>query len=168
MLRSLPLCAVGWAACATMIPVTLGAGEAKELKIVASASDPNPVLVRLKQENSGVVIRSAQDLAAHATKPGDPKDLAIQKAMESELAKRLKLETIDWTKHMVLVVQGHATQGEAGSIKFESPKIEGKVLTVSWKQEHRATRAPYAGPPTAFALVERLEADVKFVAPAKK
>jgi hypothetical protein len=156
------------AAWTMMIPVTLRAGEPKELKIIASASDPNPVLVRLKQEDSGVVIRSAQELVAHSSKAGSAKDPAIQKAMESELAKRLKVESIDWSKQMVLVVQGHGTQGEYGTIKFQSPKIEGKALVVPWKQENRVQIASAAGPPTGFALVERSERDVKFVSSTKK
>lgn len=151
-----------------MMPTTLRADEPMELKIIASASDPDPVLVRLKQENSGVVLRSAQELVAHSSKADSAKDAAIQKAMESELAKRLKLENIDWSKQMVLAVQGHATKGEYGTIRFGPPKIDGKVLTVSWKQEHRVTRLATVGPPTGFALVERSEGDVKFIAPAKK
>jgi hypothetical protein len=169
MSRSLQLSVASLvAAWAMMIPMTLRADEPKELKIIASASDPDPLLVRLKQEDSGVVIRSAQELVAHSSKADSAKDPAIQKAMESELAKRLKVESIDWSKQMVLAVQGHPTRGEYGTIKFGSPKIEGKVLTVQWKQENRVALTTAVGPPTGFALVERSEGDVKFVPPAKK
>jgi len=168
MSRNLQLFVVSLVAAWAMIPVMLRAGEPKELKILASASDPNPVLVRLKQEDSGVVLRSAEELVAHASKASDAKDTAIQKAMAAELAKRLKVESIDWSKQMVLVVQGHGTKGEFGTIKFESARIDGKVVTVEWKQENRVSLASHDGPPTGFALVERSEGEVKFVPAAKK
>jgi hypothetical protein len=156
------------AAWSILIPATLRAGEPIEVKIIASASDPDPHLVRLKKEDSGVVIRSAAELVAHTKKADSAIDPAVQKAMESELATRLKVESIDWTKQMVLIVQGRATKGEYGFIKFAPLKIEGKVLTVPWQQENRVSLVSAAGPPTGFALVERLEAEAKFVPPAKK
>jgi formylglycine-generating enzyme required for sulfatase activity len=146
-----------------MAPVGLRAEEPKERKIIASASAPDPFLVRLKKGDSGIVIRCAQDLVAHSSMPDSAKDPAVQQAMESELAKFLKVESIDWSKQMALAVQGHPSNGERGSIKFDPPKIDGKVLLVFWKQEHDATRAAYEGPPTGFALVERFEGEVNFV-----
>jgi sulfatase modifying factor 1 len=159
MSRSL-LCLAAWVA---LVPLTLRAEEPKELKIIASASEANPSLIRLKKDDSGVVIRSAQELVALSSKPDSAKDPEVQKARVSELAKRLKVDDIDWNKQMVLAVQGHATRGEFGTIKLDSPTIEGKVLTVHWKQENRVTRAPFQGPPTGFALVERFVGDVKFL-----
>jgi hypothetical protein len=162
--RSVAGLAVAWA----MMPMTLRADEPKEVKIIASASDPDPLLVRLKEEDSGVVLRSARELVAHSSKADSAKDPAIQKAMESELAKRLRVESIDWSKQMVLAVQGHSTTGEYGTIRFGPPQIRGKVLMVPWKQENRVSLASAAGPPTGFALVERSEGVVKFVPGAKK
>src|SRR5262245_14285699 len=151
------------AACAA-VPVALGAEEPKVPKIITSASDTDPYLVRLKKTDSGVVIRSAEELVSLSGKPDSAKDPAVQKAMEAELAKFLKVDGIDWGKQLVLAVQGHPSHGEAGTIKFDAPAIEGKVLVVHWKQENRsAGRAPYRGPPTGFALVERFEGDVNFV-----
>src|SRR5262245_10624282 len=144
-------------------PVPLRAGEPKEVKIIASASEADPLLVQLKKDDSGVVIRSAQELVALSKKADSAKDAAVQKAMEAELAKLLKVQSIDWSKHMILAVQGRPTKGEWGTIKFGSLKIEGMALSVPWKQENRATRAPYQGPPTGFCLVERFDGDVKFV-----
>jgi sulfatase modifying factor 1 len=157
---SVALLVTTWAA---PVPMTLCAQELNGLKIIASASDSDPVLVRLKKNDTGVVIRSAQELITYSSKPASAKDPAVQKAIESELAKRLKVDSIDWSKQMVLAVQGRPTNGESGAIKFESPKIEGKVLLVFWKQENRVTRLPYRGPPTGFALVERFEGKVTFL-----
>jgi hypothetical protein len=168
MLRSLQLAAGLGVAWAMTLSVTLRADEAKELKVIASASDPNPDLVRLKKEDSGVVLRSPEDLVAHSSKARSAKDPDVQKEMEAKLAKRLKVKSIDWGKQMVLVVQGHATAGEMGSIKFGSPKSEDKALKVPWKQENRVSLVSYKGPPTGFALVDRTEGDVTFVAAPKK
>jgi len=151
------------AAWAALVPLSLPAEEAKELKILASAGEANPGLVRLKKDDSGVVIRSAQELVAHSEKPDSAKDHAVGKAAEAELAKRLKVESIDWSKHMVLAVQGHPTRGEFGLIKLDPPKIEGKTLLVTWKQENRVYRAPYQGPPTGFILVERFDGEANFL-----
>jgi formylglycine-generating enzyme len=160
MSRGLLFSAAGLVAVCAAVPLALRADESKEPKIIASASTTDPYLVQLKKTDSGVVIRSAEELVAHSTKPDSTKDPATQKAMEAELAKFLKVEAIDWSKQMVLAVQGHPTRGEHGSIKFDVPKIEGKVLLVHWKQEGHVARASYRGPPTGFALVERFEGEV--------
>jgi formylglycine-generating enzyme required for sulfatase activity len=152
------------AAGAVVVPLALRAEEPKAPKIIATASDSDPYLVRLKKDDSGVVIRSAEELVAHSTKPDSAKDSAVQKAMESELAKFLKVEGIDWSNQMVLAVQGHPSHGERGTVKFDPPRIERKTLVVLWKQENRVGgRAPHRGPPTGFALVERFEGEVHFV-----
>ena len=157
---SVALLATTWSA---LVPMTLCAQQPDELKITASASDSDAVLVRLKKNDTGVVIRSAQELVAYSSKPASAKDPTVRKAIESELAKRLAVDSIDWSKQMVLAVQGRPTKGEFGTIKFDSPSVAGKVLLAPWKQEHCAFRFAYKGPPTGFALVERFEGEVKFL-----
>jgi formylglycine-generating enzyme required for sulfatase activity len=146
-----------------IVPLAPCADEPKEPKIIASASVTELSLVQLKKQDSGVVIRSAEELVAHSNKPDSAKDSAVQKAMEAELAKFLNVEGIDWSKQMVLAVHGHFTQGGRGNIRFDVPKIEGKVLVVTWKQENRIIRALSGGPPTGFALVERFEGEVNLI-----
>ena len=148
---------------ATVLPMTLRGQAPKELKILASTSDTEPNLIRLKKDDSGVVIRSAQELVAHSPKPDSAKDPASQKEAEAALARALKVEKIDWSKQMILAVQGHPTRGEAGSIRFDVPRITAKVLRVVWNQEHRVTRFPYKGPPTGIALVDRLDGEIVFL-----
>jgi formylglycine-generating enzyme required for sulfatase activity len=159
LLLSVTCLVAAWAA---MLPRALHAEEPTAPKIIASASDPGPVVVRLMTDDSSVAIRSAEELVAHSNKPDFAKDSAVQKATEAELVKRLKVESIDWSKQMILVVQGHPSRGEMGVIKFDPPVIEGKILLVSWKQENHVTRAAYQGPPTGFALLERYEGKVNF------
>lgn len=151
------------AAWAMMNPMTLRADEPRELKIIASL-DKWSGLIQYKKEDSGVVIRNAQELVAQSSKPDSAMDPAVQKAMESELAKLLKVPGINWSKQMVLAVNGHQTG--FGSIKFDSLKVDGKILTVTWRQEER----PALGfsVPTGLVLVERFEGEVKFVPLVKK
>jgi formylglycine-generating enzyme required for sulfatase activity len=151
------------AAWAVIVTLVASADEPKEPKIVASASVPRPALVRFKNDDTGVVIRSPEELVAHSDKPDAAKDPAVQKATVAELVKLLNVDGIDWDKQMVLAVQGHPDGGAPGVIKFDPPKIEGKVLLVSWKQEGHPARAVYRGPPTGFALVERFEGEVTFL-----
>src|SRR6516225_508300 len=114
---SVALLATTWSA---LVPMTLCAQQPDELKITASASDSDAVLVRLKKNDTDVVIRSAQELVAYSSKPASAKDPTVRKAIESELAKRLAVDSIDWSKQMVLAVQGRPTKGEFGTIKFDS------------------------------------------------
>jgi len=151
------------AAWAVMIPNTLRAQESKDLKIIASL-DNWTVPIRLKKEDSGVVIRNAEELVAHSSKPGSAKDPVAQKKMESELWKLLKVDGIDWSKQMILVVTGH--RAGYALIKFDSLKIEGKILTVTWKQEERPTLGSTV--PSGLVIVERFDGEVKFVPFAKK
>ena len=142
---------------------SLRAGETTELKILARASDPNPVEFRLEKDDSGAVIRDARELVAHSIKLDSADDPAVQKEMEKRLALRLMVKQIDWSKQMVLVAQGQPTRGEYGNIKFESPRIERTVIMVPWIQERRVTRVAYNGPPIGFCLVERFDGEVKFL-----
>jgi sulfatase modifying factor 1 len=143
-----------------LLPIALLVGTFASLRadgpprIVASASNPEPFLVRIDKDESGIVLRNAKDLADRAGKNANS---------EAELAKALNVSRIDWDKQMVLVVRGRPGNGEAGSIGFDPPAVEGKALVVRWKQDHRATRFPYTGPPTGFALVEKFAGDVTFV-----
>jgi hypothetical protein len=114
------------AAWAGIVPLALGAEEPKGPKIVASGSDSDPFLVRLKKDDSAVVLRSAQELVAHSSKPDSAKDLEVRKEMESALAKFLKLESIDWSKQMVLAVRG-VPGTKADRVHFDSLRVEGSV-----------------------------------------
>ena len=104
-----------------------------------------------------------RELVALSSKPDSAKDPKAQKEAESALAMRLNVESIDWSKRMILAVKGRPTRGEHGSIRFDAPKIQGKVLLIPWHQENRITRAPYAGPPMGFALVDRFEGEITFL-----
>jgi formylglycine-generating enzyme required for sulfatase activity len=160
LLLSVTCLVAAWAA---LLLMTLRAEEPAAPKIIASASDSDPVLVRLEKEDTGVVIRSAEELVAHSSKPDAAKDPAVQKATEADLLKRLKVASIDWSKQMVVAVNGRPSKGEYGAIKFDTPILDGKTLLVIWNQEHHAGRAAYKGPPTGFALLERFEGEVTFI-----
>ena len=145
-----------------ILPAPLRAQDAREMKTIATAKDSSrsasigPFL--LKRE--GVVIRSAEDLAILSNKAKSAKDPAVQKEMQAELAKLLKVDAIDWSKQMALAVRGEPGT-KADRVRFESLKVENSTLTVAWKV---IPRPPHAGPgsPIALILVERFDGDVKF------
>jgi hypothetical protein len=154
-------------ACA-LLPA-LAAEDAREMTIIASAQDSStasrigPVVLEVP---GGVVIRSAEELAALSPKAASAKDATVQKEMEAELAKLLELDAIDWSKHMALAVRGEPGT-KADRVKFDSLRIEDKVLTVTWRVK---PRPPHAGPgtPIALILVDRFDGEVKFVSSGQR
>jgi hypothetical protein len=162
MSQSLQLVGAVLVVCA-VLSVQLRAEDAQELKIIASVQDSvkeaaiGPVQLA---DYGGVAIRSAEELVALSSKAKSAKDLAVQKEIESELAKLLDVDAIDWSKQMVLAVRGEPGT-KADRVHFDSLKVEGKVLTVAWKVKQRP---PHAGPgtPIGLILVERFDGEVKF------
>jgi hypothetical protein len=149
-------------ACA-VLAAPLRAEDAPEVKIIASAQDsPREASIGpVRLDNyGGVVIRSAEELVAHSSKPDAAKDPAVRKEVEAELARVLEVDAIDWGKQMVLAVRGVPGTG-ADRVHFDSLKVEGKVLTVAWRVRQRP---PHAGPgtPIAVILVTRFDGEVKF------
>jgi hypothetical protein len=152
-----------------ILPATARAEDAKELRTFASAQDSSRAAhigpVQLDEPGS-VVIRSAEELVGFSSKAKSAKDRAVQKEIEAELAKVLLLDAIDWNKQMVLAVRGEPGTN-ADRVRFDSLKVEDKVLTVAWKVN---ARPPHAGPgtPIALILVERFDGEVKFVPSGQK
>lgn len=146
-----------------VLAVPSSAEEAHDVKIIAAAQDsPNvgnigPIHL---EQNATIVIRSAEELVARSTKATTAKDAATQKEMQTELAKLLQVDAIDWRTQMVVAVRGEPGT-KADRVHFDSLKIEGKVLTVAWKVKQRP---PHAGPgtPIALILVDRFDGEVKF------
>lgn len=163
MSRSWQLLVACLALAGASLPAPLRGGDAKELKIIASAQDsPRASSIGPVQLNDfgGVAIRSAEELVARSSAPGDAKDAATQKAMTGELAKLLEVEGIDWSKQMVLAVRGEPGT-KADRVHFDSLRVEGNVLTVTWKVKRRPPHAG-AGTPIALVLVDRFDGEVKF------
>jgi sulfatase modifying factor 1 len=154
MIRSMSLNAVVLVVAAVMVA---RADEPARPKVLATASEPDRALVRLDKDDSGIVIRSRDELVARAGTP------AAGKTIEADLAKLLNVAGIDWEKQMVLAVRGRPTNGELGIVKFDPPTVAGKTLRVAWKQENHVIRAPHLGPPIGFALVERFAGPVTLV-----
>jgi len=141
----------------------LCAADARDLAIIAGAQDsPRATNIGPVQLNElgGIVIRSAEDLVTHSSKPDSARDPAVQKAMSTELAELLAVDGIDWKKQMVLAVRGEPGT-RADRVHFDSLRVEGKVLTVAYKVKQRP---PHAGPgtPIALILVERFDGEVTF------
>jgi hypothetical protein len=74
--------------------------------------------------------------------------------MDVELAKLLKVDAVDWRKHIVLGVIG---QG------FDSLKYDGKVLTATYVPFKEPLTRLIPPTPKVLVLIERFEDEVKFV-----
>jgi len=152
-----------------ILPATARAEDARELKIIASAQDSTRAATigpLQLDELGGVVIRSAEELVAFSSKAKSAQDPKVQKEIEAELARLLQLDAIDWSKQMALAVRGEPGT-KADKVRFDSLKVENKVLTVAWKV---IPRPPHAGPgtPIALILVDRFDGEVKFVPSGQK
>ena len=105
--------------------------DTKDVKPIATAKGDSRDgrLGSFEIKRHGVAVRSAEELVALTSKAKSATDAAVQKEMEAELAKLLKVDAIDWKKQMVIAVI---------SERFESLTTDGKALT--------ATYVPYKEP----------------------
>jgi hypothetical protein len=161
MIRGLQLTFACLVAAWTILPLTARAQDpTKELKTIATAKDRarsssfGPFWIK----RPGVVIRSAEELVALTNKAASAKDVTVQKAMENELAKLLKVDAIDWSKQTVLGIIGES---------FESLKCDGKVLTATFVPYDETVTRAIPPTPKVLVLIDRVEGEVKFV-PKKK
>jgi hypothetical protein len=132
------------------------APDPKELKPIATARDNerSASIGSFELKTAGVVIRSAEELVALTDKAKSAKDPAVQKEMEAELARLLKVERIDWQKQIVIGVIGEG---------FESLTRDGKGLTATFVPVKETTLRRVPRTPKTLVLIERIEGDVKFV-----
>ena len=146
----------GW----MILPAMARAEDSRELKTIASARDysRSSSIGSFRLDRTGVVIRSAEELVALSRRATAAKDLAVQKEMEAELAKLLKVGAIDWSKQIVLGVIGE---------RFDSLKTDGKVLTATFIHFNEPLTRAIPPTPKILVLIERFEGEVKFV-PKKK
>src|SRR5581483_5545481 len=88
-----------------------------------------------------------------------------QKEATEQLAKRFKLENIDWSKQMVVVATGGRKNTGGYGVEFTGLEVKDKTLTVKWKLNSPKPGSPVTQAithPAAAALVERFDGEVKF------
>jgi hypothetical protein len=155
MSRGLQQCACLLAAWA-ILPATTLAEDARDVKSIAAAKGDSRDgrLGPFEIKRHGVVVRSAEELVALTSEAKSAKDPKVQKEMEAELAKLLKVDAIDWNKQMVIAVIGE---------KIESLKTDGKALTATYVPFKEPLQLAVPPTPKVLVLIERLEGEVKFV-----
>jgi hypothetical protein len=118
------------------------------------------------------VIRTAEEAAVAMGVSADKAKLAdAQKEATEQLAKRFKVEGIDWSKQMVVVATGGRKNTGGYSVEFTGLEVEAKALTVKWKLNAPKPGSPVTQAithPAAAALVERFDGEVKFDPPPPK
>src|SRR5262245_4513558 len=120
-----PQLAVAFLTAWLILPAVARAEDPKELKPIATAKGDSRDgrLGPFEIKRHGVAIRSAEELVGLTSKAKSATDAAVQKEMEAELAKLLKVESIDWKKQMVIAVI---------SQRFESVTTDGKIVTAAY------------------------------------
>jgi hypothetical protein len=139
-----------------ILPAAVRAEDAKQLKPLATVRDDSrsASIGSFQLKTQGVVIRSAEELVALTDKAKSAKDSEVQKAMEAELAKLLKVDAIDWSKQTVLGVIGEG---------FDSLSAEDKVLTATFVPFKEPGGRAVPRTPKVLVVIERFEGEVKFV-----
>jgi hypothetical protein len=113
-----------------------------------------------------IVIRTADEAAvALGAAPDKARDEATRREATSRFAKDLKVDGIDWTKQMVVVVAAGRKNTGGFSVEFTGLEIKNKTLTVKWKlhtPQPGGTVTQVITHPGTAALVGRFDGDVKF------
>ena len=140
-----------------ILPAPALAEDTKELKPIATArgDSRDGRLGPFEIKRHGVAVRSAEELVMLSSEAKSAKDPKVQKEMEAELAKLLKVDAIDWNKQMVLAVI---------SEKFESLTTDGKALTATYIPYKEPLQLAVPPTPKILVLIDRFEGEVKFVA----
>jgi hypothetical protein len=140
-----------------VLPAMAFAEDTRELKPIATAkgNSRDGRLGPFEIKRHGVAVRSAEELVILSSKAQSATDSKIQKEMEAELAKLLKVDAIDWNKQMVIAVI---------SEKFESLTTDGKALTATYIPFKEGMALVVPQTPKILVLIERFEGEVKFVA----
>ena len=143
----------------------------KDLKVFATGSwqyvraDPNG-----PRESQQLVIRSAKELADRPpfNKLDAPAEV-VEKMATAALAKALKVDAIDWTKQMVVVVTAGVKPTGGYRVEITKATQADKTVTVHWKLHtpKGAVTQAFTHPAQA-ALIERVDGEVRFDPPAAK
>jgi hypothetical protein len=124
----------------------------REVKVIAKSP------ARLVPANGHVIIRSAAELVKAQGGKGD------EQAATAALAKQLKTD-IDWTKHMVLVLDGGTQRTGGYSVVVKNLTVKDNVLTVNWMLKGPGPNdivTQVITRPSAVLLVERFGGEVHF------
>lgn len=142
------------------------AADAKptELKVIATGLWRAPVRGGKAQQ---LVLKDADALAAATDRD---KDDAGRKEALAAMAKLFGVDTVDFRKHMIVVVTAGPKPTGGFAVTIEGVRVADKTATVRWK-----LKAPAPGDfvteafthPARAALVERFDGAVKFDPPLK-
>jgi hypothetical protein len=109
------------------------------------------------------VITNGTDLAKHFGYFGAD----VDKRAGEDIARALKVPSIDWKKQMVIcIAAGLHANGER--IRVTSVTLRDKMLIVSYRLEHPADGAAGLCYPAESVLVDRFDGEVKYEAEAGK
>lgn len=141
-----------------------------ERQVIAAAMNseyvPDIGPIHFNRKNGHMTIRSAEELAAKGSAPGNATDAYVQKQATADLAQLLKVNQIDWDKQMVVALDAgeFTTDGVSDALRVEivSVQIINKTLTVSWRLCRPLAKRVTEQRPKAVVLLERWDGAVEF------
>ncbi len=140
--------------------------EDRDLKILARGVWP----VR-QRTPAQLVIRNGEELAlAHRIDAEHAKQMRMQMATEKDVAALLKVKTIDWRKHMLVVVAAGTRPTGGYGVEVLTLPIREKSLTIHWKLNRPAPGSVVSQGmtyPAQMVLVECFKGTVQFNPPIK-
>src|SRR5207253_2946964 len=99
------------------------------LSLLVAAPPPDAPKIHAKTParvaTTSTVIKSAEQLGKLQNTEGDK--------ASANLAKMLKVESIDWTKQMVIVISGGTQRTGGYSVEAKSLEVKDGKLIVNWK-----------------------------------
>jgi len=125
--------------------------------ILALPKEPPKILAQVTKPLSGgsAVIRNDRDLGLHNTSSGPTAQVKVR------LAKDLKVEGIDWDKHLVVCISGGKQKKGGMSVELKSLDVKDGKLIVNWKYNETGGEAEQFYPELVL-LIERFDGEVVF------
>lgn len=144
-----------------------------ERQVIAYAAnnETTPSIGPLVFQEKGrhLTVRNAEDLLPGR---GCSNTIKQRQVRQEELAKILKVKEIDWTKQMVLAIDGGTftsdEESDALRIEIVSLQVVDKTLTVAWRLRRPLAKRVTAQRPKALVLVDRWDGPVEFREAAAK
>jgi hypothetical protein len=117
------------------------------------------------------VIRDAEQLALlHEIDDKNAKDARFQTDVTADIAQLLKVQTIDWKKHMLVVVAAGAKPTGGYRVEILTLAVKDRTLLVQWKLNSPnpdSTVRQARTYPAQMVLIEQFAGPVKFDPPVK-
>lgn len=134
-----------------------------------NATTPSIGPLAFQEKGGHLTVRNAEDLLPGR---GCSNTIKQRQVRQEELAKILRVKEINWTRQMVLAIDGGTftsdEESDALRIEIVSLQVVDKTLTVAWRLRRPLAKRVTAQRPKALVLVDRWDGPVEFREAAAK